>query len=32
MKPKKYIKIKVGSDLSIRLNPPKPKKVTKKKK
>ena len=32
MKPKKYIKFKVGSDLSIRLNPPQPKKVTRKKK
>ena len=32
MKPKKYIKFKVGSDLSIRLNPPQPKKGAKKKK
>ena len=32
MRPRKYIKFKVGSDLNNRLNPPKPKKVTKKKK
>ena len=32
MKPKKYIKFKVGSDLSIRLNPPQPKKAGRKKK
>ena len=32
MKPKKYIKFKVGSDLSIRLNPPQPKKGARKKK
>ena len=31
MKPKKYIKFKVGSDLSIRLNPPVPKKRGRKK-
>ena len=32
MRPRKYIKFKVGSDLSIRLNPPQPKKGAKKKK